>query len=130
MASIQLKPNEWPDVLMAYLFDKILHPDEISSKNEMFNKFMIKMKSRGFSPLLRDYYLTMDPNLRVKYKLIKEVFEETTAATAVIHVRPERFDKAKEKEEDGLIKKVLKKLLSSMEFTEDEKTYLTEVLNG
>ena len=131
MSKINVTTNTFPDIVVAYLFDKVLHPEDISNNNELFDKFIEKLKGRGIIPLLRDYYLSMDPKNRVKYKLISDAFEGITTSNAVISIVPEKFDKAPEKEkEDGAIKKIAKKMLgvlkASNEFDESELNMIEE----
>jgi hypothetical protein len=127
MAKINLKPNEYPDIVIAYLFDKVLHHDEVATGNELFDEFMTKMKSRGITPLLRDYYLSMDPDKRRKYKLIKDAFAADTLSNAVINIRPEKFDKLEKEKKKGFFKRVMKKLVMSKDFSDEDKKMLMEV---
>ncbi len=71
MPKIQVDSDTWPNIIIAYLMDKMLHPDEISENNELFNDIMDKMKKKGMLPLLRHYYLEMDANWRMRYRLDK-----------------------------------------------------------
>ena len=44
MATLNLTPSEFADLTLMFLFDKILHPDEIVDENERFNKFTKDIK--------------------------------------------------------------------------------------
>jgi len=127
MSKINQTPEQFSDIVIAYLFDKALHPDEIAKGNELFTKFMEKQTSRGITPLLRDYYLSMPSNQRVKYKLIKDAFAGDTLANAVINIRPKNFEKIDKEKKKGIFKKILKKLVMSKEFSDEDMDYLKEV---
>ena len=99
----------------------------------VFQPTIDKIKKKGSLPLLRDYYLKMDANDRMKYKLIKDAFEEVTTSNAVIQVVPKKFEKKPEgKRKEGFIKKTIKKiiktLVASNEFSQDELDLLKEAL--
>lgn len=121
MAKISVTVNKYPNIIVAYLFDKILHPEKISAGNEEFNEVITLMKAKGFMPILRDYYLSMDPTNRYEYKMLKKTFEGKGSSR--IEIEPEEKGK-----EPGLIRKVIKKIVGSTEFTEDEKNILLEEL--
>ncbi len=127
MSKINLKPDEYPDIVIAYLYDKVLHPEKVATGNKLFDEFMKKLTSRGASPLLRDYYLSMEPDMRRKYKLIKEAFAGDTLSNAVINIRPDKFDKLEKEKKKGFFKKVLKRLVMSKDFTDDDEKLLMEV---
>lgn len=122
MAKISVTSDKFPNVIVAYLFDKMFHPDKISAGNEEFNEVMDLMKAKGFMPILRDYYLTMDPINRYEYKMIKRTFEGK-GGTSRIEIEPEKKEKG-----PGLIKRIVKKIVGSTEFTNDEKNLLLEEL--
>jgi len=136
---INLTSNEFPNIVVAYLLDKFLHPDEVSVGNEQFDELIEDMRVRGMLPLSRTYYLQMSALYRVKYKLIKDVFNPTTPAkdSSIINIYgdPEKVEKA------GILKTILRKMLGieavKEQFTEEEINLLTEeflseeeVLNG
>jgi hypothetical protein len=104
---------------MAYLFDKMLHPDEVSAGNAEFNAVAKAFKGKGLT-LIRNYYLGMKSQDRVKYKIIKDAFDGKTPAISTIQVVPDRaadkdLDKeATTKKKDGIIKKVIKKVIKSL----------------
>lgn len=131
MSKINVTAQTFPNIVVAYLFDKLLHPDEVSVGNELFDKFVVQLKKKGFAVNLRDYYLNMDSQDRLKFKLIKDGFEGVTTSNTVINIVPEKFEKKPETQKDkkkkgGIIRKMLKKLVSSNELSKEEKEYLKE----
>jgi len=135
MAKINVTNKTYPNFVVAYLFDKLLHPDEVSVGNELFDKFSIQLRQKGFLPLVRDYYLSMDSQDRLKYKLIKDSFEAITTSNAVIQIVPEKFEKKPEtpkqqnkKIKGGVIKRIIKKLVAGDELDKKDKEYLIEKL--
>jgi hypothetical protein len=133
MSKINVNSEAFPNIVVAYLFDKLLHPDEVSPENELFNKLMKTMKGRGALPVVRDYYLNMDATDRMKYKIIKDGFANLTTSNTVIQVIPKKFEKAPDsKKKEGRIKKTIKKVLKALvasdEFTEDELELIQETI--
>ena len=133
MSKINVTNKTYPNIVIAYLFDKLLHPEEVSVGNELFDKFTLQLKKKGFLPIIRDYYLNMDSQDRLRYKLIKDGFEAITTSNAVIQVVPEKFEKEPEtpahkikKQKGGVIHRMLKKLVASNELSKEEAEYLIE----
>ena len=133
MSKINVTNKTYPNFVIAYLFDKLLHPDDVSVGNELFDKFVIQLRHKGFLPLIRDYYLSMDSQDRLKYKLIKDAFEAITTSNAVIQIVPEKFEKEPDTPEQqnknikgGVIHRMLKKLVASKEIEKSDFDYLIE----
>ena len=127
MSKINVTNKTFPNIaVIAFLFDKLLHRDEVSVGNELFEKFVDQLKQKGFLPLIRDYYLKMDPQDRLKYKLIKDAFEGVTTSNNVINIVPEKFEKKPGPEKKGFIKKIIQKIVSDKELEKDEFDYLIE----
>jgi len=122
MAKISVTTDKYPNIIVAYLFDKMFHPEKISAGNEEFNEVMKLMKAKGFMPILRDYYLTMDPINRYEYKMIKRTFEGKGGLSRI------EIEPAEKEKQPGLIKKIIKKIVGSTEFTSVEKNLLLEEL--
>jgi hypothetical protein len=129
MAKINISPQEFPDIIMAFLFDKMIHPEEVVPWNEEFNKIMKVFKGKGMVTNLRDYYLYMNKDNRRKYKLIKKSLEGDATSTAVINIQPEGYEKGMSKKKKALLKKVMK-LVASKEFNDEEKKLLQEVVEN
>ena len=136
MSKVNVTNKTYPNIaVIAYLFDKLLHPEEISVGNELFDKFADQLKRKGFLPLIRDYYLSMDAQDRIKYKYIKDAFEGFTTSNAVINIVPEKFEKEPEtpkekikKQKGGIIKRMLKKLIASKEIDQKDYDYIIEIM--
>lgn len=73
MASINIKPEDFADLVVLFLLDKIANPDMIVPNNEMFNKF-IENVSNKIKPQLVEYFLNLDALSRVQYKRIQPPF--------------------------------------------------------
>lgn len=133
MSKINVTNKTYPNIVIAYLFDKLLHSEEVSVGNELFDKFALQLKQKGFLPIIRDYYLNMDSQDRLKYKLIKDGFEAITTGNTVINIVPEKFEKKPEtpaqkirKQKGGVIRRMLKKLVASKEISKTDFDYLIE----
>jgi predicted transcriptional regulator len=127
VAKIIVEPNEFADIVISFLFDKMLHPKEIVPNNDDFNEFIEKIRGKGLKTLLMQYFLNMDSRTRVKYKIIKDVLEEGSSQTSVINISPEKVEKKKEISK-GLLKNIIKKLIGAGTITDKEKKILLESL--
>ena len=127
MAKINVDPDQFADIVMSYLFDKSLNPDDVSIGNEHFNDIMRKLRPRIF-PVAREYYLEQPSDMRLKYKLIKKGFRDPKSMNSIFIVPR---GKAKE-EEPSVIKKIIKRVIkilkSSSEFSTAEVEYIKEHL--
>jgi hypothetical protein len=125
MAIVNVTPGEFGDFVMVYLLDKVLHPDEVSKGNELFDDAIKELTARGAKPTLTKYYLNVPSQMRFDYRRIKDVFEGK-GSVQQIRIEPEKETgkeppkgKEKKKEKEGIIKKgakaikkALKKLIS------------------
>ena len=132
MATINVTPKQFADLTVSFLLDKILHPDEVVSGDEEFDKFTTSIKGKGMKSALTQYYVKMDSQSRLDYKRIKDIFDGTTNDIQNIKVVPEKKIKKKDKKEkEGFLKRVgkavLKKLIAQGPLSLDKTEW--EVLN-
>jgi len=126
MSKINVSPDEYADITVAFLLDKMLHPDEVIPYNEAFNKYAKKLAGKGMKSLSLNYYLKMNGNLRVYYKRIKKVFEGDQNQSAIIYIWPSKKEKEKMEKKDSILKKAIKKLLMKEDINEQERQLLME----
>jgi len=126
MSKINVTPGEYADIVVCFLLDKMLHPDEVIPLNKDFNKYMKKMSGKGMKPVSLNYYLNLNANIRVFYKRIKKVFEYDQNQSAIIHIWPSKKDKEKSAKKDNILKRAINKLLMKDDITEEERQLLTE----
>lgn len=131
MSKINVTPEEFGNIIIAFLLDKSLHPDEVIPGNEIFDKLMLRMYDKGLKPLALKAFLEMDSQDRVKYKRIKDSFTDGKANVInITQFKPVEI-KGKEKPESKLSKigkKILKRLVAGEELSSEEKEYLKEIM--
>lgn len=76
MAKITVTGGDFANIVMLFLYDKLRNPDQIveADINEIFNAFVEVLMRRGLKAPLLQCYIDMNPQLRVKYRLIRDVF--------------------------------------------------------
>ena len=74
MAIINVHPDEFADIVMAYLLDMI-RDEEMRPDNERFEKFIELMDARGMKALTYSAYLNMNTDTRIKYKRMKKAID-------------------------------------------------------
>lgn len=115
MTTLNLTPESFSDLTVSFLLDKLLHPDEVATKNPEFNKLAEKMKAAGLKPHLTKHYINMDAESRMNYKRIKDAFDGSSTNPQTIKISPKLIDKKKnKKEKEGFLKKVGKKILKKL----------------
>lgn len=128
MARITVTPEEFADIVVALLFDKVVNPSLIS-KNEEFTKIVDDIKQKGLKSRLMKYWLNTDPRKRILYKkFIKPLLKETGEKT-VIEVATEKEIEAtekKKKKKGGVVKKIFKKIIGNEAVTRKELAFLAE----
>lgn len=132
MAKINVTGSTFSHIVVSYLLDKILHLEDVSPYNKEFTELMTKFKGKGLLQLIRHYYLDMDNIYRVRYKLIKDAFSADANRNYLINIVPDAFGPPPE-EDPGIVKRVIKKALklikSSNEFSDKEFELLQEFLS-
>ena len=93
MSKIKVTDTEFPNVVVAYLLDMMIHEDEPTG-NELFDKLIQNLKQKGMFPILLRYFRNMDPTDRRKYKFIKKGVSphDSTNDQAIISVTPDKTE--------------------------------------
>ena len=121
MARIKLTVGEFGDYVAAFLYDKMTNPEEIvpAESNVMFNDAAEIMSKRGLRNIFLSYWLQMDPQQRVKYRMTRSVFNPFKPASSVI-LEIVWEPAPVEKKPTTIIGKLMKKFIKG-EFDEKEK---------
>ena len=114
MAKLTLTGSEFCDLIECFLYDKLNNPDEIIEfdVNERFNAFMEVMARRGTKGPLLQCYMDMDPQLRVKYRMIRSVFIDGGTSIATIEIHNDKRPEVAKVGFIARIKNYLKKILT------------------
>ena len=127
MATLNIDTKEFADLVMIWLFDQVVNPEQVTNENLL--KFMEKHGSRLKSSLMK-YYFDTDPEMRMKYRRISGVFNSSDKGVQQIRISPDLESKEKDKEEGKLkklVKAVIKKVLTKEELTLEDIELLMEV---
>jgi hypothetical protein len=114
MAKITVNGGDFGNIVMLFLYDKLLHPDEIieADINEKFNAFAEVLMRRGMKAPLLQCYSDMDPMLRVRYRQIRDVFiDNDRNKNVIIEIRKAERPEVLEPGVFTRIKKFLKKII-------------------
>jgi len=87
MPRLSIDTDEFADYVAAFLLDKMNNMDTVVPGNENFNDFCEILKHKGTRATLITYYMHMDPQTRVRYRLIRNVFiTDGKLPTADLHI--------------------------------------------
>ncbi len=90
MAGIRVSPDEFADIVVAFLLDNIMQPGDILPNNVEFDYITDKMKNGGLKSPLLSYYIDTSSITRGKYKMIRNSFTgQDKSNTIVISGKPE-----------------------------------------
>ena len=70
---INVTQDQFCDLVVSFLLDKVMNPEKVIPDNEEFNEFVDDLRRGGLRPKAIAYYMNMDSEMRVKYKLLKPV---------------------------------------------------------
>jgi len=120
MPRINLNHNEFLDFIMVMLYD-IIKNDNYLNKNERFNVLKSEMIQKGMKPLLFQYYLQTDSDIRKEYKQrFKRVLSDDSKKPGTLFIYP-MFESlvqeiaeiiAKKQLNEGTVNKIINKLLT------------------
>ena len=113
MSKINVSTDEFANIVVAFLLDKLLHPSEIVPTNEEFDTLSGKMYGKGLRALFMQYYLGLHASMRVKYKRLKKVLSGEADA-AQIHISKAKEVKKPEKEEKPGVKGAIKQIAKAV----------------
>ena len=124
MATLNLTATEFADIGMIWLFDQVMNPEQIQNNDmkEFIERYGIKIKT----PLMK-YYLDSGSEPRLKYKRIKGIFDGSDKSVQQIRIGPDEQIKKIKKRKEGIIKKVLKKVLAKEHLTIEDEQILKEI---
>lgn len=124
MATLNLTSKEFADVAMVWLFDQVMNPEQVT--NEDLKDFIEKHSSKLKTPLLK-YYLGTDSEVRLRYRRIGGVFDGSDKSIQQIRIGPvEKIEKAK-KGKNGIVKKIIKKVLKKEQISVTDIKQLKEM---
>ncbi len=87
MPRLSIDTSEFADYVACFLLDKMNNMSEVVPYNEDFNDFCEILKHKGTRATLITYYMHMDPQTRVRYRLIRDVFiTNGILPTADLHI--------------------------------------------
>ena len=69
MGSIITTPEDYQNVLIAYLLDLLVHGNP--TDNEVFDELLKKIKQMGLKSHVLNAFLEMDQQARVQYRMIR-----------------------------------------------------------
>ena len=70
---INVTQDQFCDLVVSFLLDKVMNPEKVIPNNEEFNEFVDDLRRGGLRPKAIAYYMNMDSEMRVEYKLLKPV---------------------------------------------------------
>ena len=108
MSQITLTPDEVPDFVVAYLMDNF-NNEELREDNPLWKKYMENLEAKGVSAHTVKYYLSMDPETRLKYKRIAKIFTGEIDSAKIVIRRNEKVE-AKRKKKHSKLRTIIKKV--------------------
>lgn len=125
MATLNLTAKEFGDIALIWLFDQVMNPEQVDGN---LKEFIEDHRGKIKTPLTK-YYLDSGSEARLRYKRIKGVFDGSDKSIQQIRIGPDdKIEKVK-KNKEGLIKKVIKKLILKQDLSMEDEMFLKELIN-
>lgn len=87
MPRLSVETDEFADLVCCFLLDKLNYMETVDPYNDNFNDFCEIMKHKGMRAVLLTYYMHINPQTRVRYRLIRDVFiTDGNMPTADLHI--------------------------------------------
>ena len=113
MPTLKVSSGEFADFVVCFLLDKLTKPGQVIpvEVNEQFDDLSIVLSNKGLRSVLLQYYIQMNPQMRIKYKMIRKVFTDSPLEnTSIIYI--EKSQIPEQPTILGKTRKFLKKIIS------------------
>lgn len=101
---LTLTSTQFCQIVMCAVYDQLTRPDEIVPilNNQDYNDLMTLFKQRGMRTILQQYYMRLDPQMRIRYRMMDDVFRDNKQKeTVMLEIRKEHLPAAKK----GLVRR-------------------------
>jgi len=118
---ITLTSSQFADFCLFFLLDKLQNPEEVipPDYDEKFNAVAEIMKRRGIRSALFWFYVKSDPMLRVKYRLIRNIFRPDNPSKVAAWIEIIKDPTVKPKA--GLISRLMKHIKNILTLSKNEE---------
>lgn len=125
---IRITEEEFADLVIAFLFDKMTRGDEIIPDNEEFSEIVSKFIDKGIKPLLLRYYLNLDGKKKVTYKKFIKPIVDRSGKSIIEIQKPEEREKENKlnRRKGGVVRKIFRKILRNEAISRKELSFLVE----
>ena len=84
---LNLSPDEFADFCILFLLDNMTNKDMIvKTSNENFKLVTNKLASQGFRSIFMNYFFSVDPALRQRYRVMREIFAKKTTTAQTLYI--------------------------------------------
>ncbi len=83
---LTLTTTQFCQLMMCCLYDQLVHPDEIVPIliNQDYNDIMTLFKQRGMRTILQQYYMRLDPQMRIRYRMIDDFIRDNNKRSDIM----------------------------------------------
>ena len=95
---LSLTTTQFCQLIQCCIYDQLVRPDEIIPilNNQDYNDLMTLYKQRGMRTILQQYYFRLDPQMRIRHRMIDDMLRNNGKKTdAMLDIRKEKIPKAK-----------------------------------
>jgi hypothetical protein len=89
---LTLNTTEYCQIMMCSIYDHLVHKDDIIPilSNPEYKNIITIFRSRGMQTILQLYYMRLNPQIRIKYRFIRDAFRNNNRMKDVmIEIRKE-----------------------------------------
>jgi len=125
---IDVSKEEFADLVVAFIFDKMVREEELIPNNKEFSELVNKMKEKGLKSFFMKYYLGLDGRKKVHYKKFAKPLLTGKGKSVIDIQKPDDREAESEtkKKKTGVVKKIFKKIIGNEAVTRKELAFLAE----
>jgi len=110
MSQINIKKDDFPDILVMFMLDYIMS-DDMDIDNIQWEKFILQLEKLGIKVNLVKYYIGINATKKTKYKSISGIFRDKSKNKATINIIDKDVKNKKQKTSNTDTKQKIKKVL-------------------
>lgn len=125
---IEVSSAEFADIVISFLFQKIVKGNDLIPENERFTELMEVVDKKGLRSHFMRYYLTLDGITKIKFKRIIKPIQAGTGKS-VIEIQPpdeKELEKETKRKKKGIVKKIFNKIIGNEAILRKELAFLYE----
>jgi hypothetical protein len=124
---IEVDRTEFADIIIAFLYQKLVKGDKLIPENERFTEIMKIIDGKGLKAYFMKYYLTLDGTTKIRFKrFIKPLKDGGKSVIEIQKPDEKELEKETKKKKKGIVRKIFNKIIGNEAISRKELAFLYE----